>query len=190
MAFDIEAKKIKGRDFPLARLSYPALIEPKAFQGKGEAKYSATLLISKKDPKLKLLQEKINAAMTEKFGAEAKWPKRWMNPLRDGDEEKPDQPAYRGMVFVKAGAKEDKRPQCLGPDGDLLDPSELYPGCWVKASVIAYAYEYMGKSGAGFALKGIQKVKDGDRFDNADVSSEFDSVSSTDGSEDEENYED
>ena len=128
--------------------------------------------------------------MTEKFGPQAKWPKNWHNPFRDGDEEKPDQPAYAGMYFVKAKAKADKKPMVLGSDGSVTDPKTLYPGCYCKASLIAYAYEYMGKKGAGFALKGIQFVKDGERLDNSDVSSEFDSVSETDGSENEENYED
>jgi hypothetical protein len=192
-ASEIEKKKIKGRDCPLFRVSYPTLAEAKAFRGPdgkddGKPEFSVTMLISKKDPKMKLLREKMRNAMTEKFGKEEKWPKNWWNPIRDGDEEKPDQEAYAGHYFVKAKAKEDKRPQVLGADGDALDPRQVYPGCYCKASLIAYAYEFAGKKGAGFALKGVQFVKDGERLDNADVSSEFDSVEEFDGSENEENY--
>lgn len=185
---DIEQKKIKGRDCPLFRLSYPQLAQPKAFEGKGDPEYSITMLVSKKDPKLKVLREKMRNAMTEKFGPESKWPREWWNPFRDGDEDKPDQQAYQGMYFIKAKAKEDKKPMVLGADGNAVDPQSLYPGCYCKASLIAYAYEFKGKKGAGFSLKGIQFIKDGGRLDNADVSGEFDSVSETDGSEDETNY--
>lgn len=190
----IEQKKIVGRDCPLFRASYPALDKPKQFEGKGDAEFSVTMLISKKDPKVALLKEKIRNAMIEKFGTDQKkWSispsQPWWNPLRDGDQEKPDNPAYRGMYFVKAKAKEDKRPQVISSDGAAIEPSAIYPGCYCRASLIAYAYEFKGKRGSGFALKGIQFVRDGERLDNADVSGEFDSVEQTDGSEDAENYE-
>jgi hypothetical protein len=183
---DIEKKKLIGRDSPLMRCSYPALDKPKAFED-NDPEYSVTGLIPKTDKKgLALLQALHEAAMTEKFGPRAKWTAKqkanYHSPFRDGDEEKPDQEAYKGMIFVRFKAKEDKPPQVFTRQGDTV-----YAGCWIKVSAIAYAYEYMGKIGGGFALKGVQKVKDDKKLGNSDVSDQFDAVD--DGGDAPENFE-
>lgn len=191
----LEQKKILGRDCPLFRATWVKLTKAEQFQGKGDAKFSLEAIIDKKDKAgVDLFKQKIRAAMVEKFGPDQKkWAKNpqnpWWNPLRDGDVEKADKPEYQGKYFIKFAAKEEKRPQVIGRQGEGLEPSEIYSGCYCKASVIAYAYDFQGKRGAGFALMGVQFVKDGERLDRADVSGEFDSVDSTDGSESEENYE-
>lgn len=187
--FNMELKKVVGRDCPAFRCSYATLSAPKAFQD-NEPEYSVTALIPKNDPGLKVLRRAHLNSMIEKFGPKEKWTKKqtqnYHDPFRDGDEEKSDQEAYRGMVFVRMKAKQDKQPQVFDQSGSLADPEIIYSGCWAKATVIAYAYDYMGKVGGGFALKGIQKVRDDKRFGNADVSSDFDSID--DGSEKAENH--
>lgn len=188
---DIEKKKVKGRDCPLMRFSYPTLAEPKAFED-NDPEFSVTGLIPKTDKKgLALLKQLHENAMEEKFGPRAKWTAKqkanYHSPFRDGDVEKGDQEAYKGMIFVRFKAKEDKRPQVFSTDGELSGPEIIYAGCWGKVSAIAYAYEYMGKIGGGFALKGVQKIRDDKKLGNADVSGEFDAVE--DGSDAPENFE-
>ena len=99
------------------RLSYLNVFQPRGYEDDDKKKYSAVLLIPKKDKKT---LDKVRAAMkvaTEQ-GMEKYWSKKkpanlW-NPLRDGDEEKPDAPEYAGMYFITA--KSDNKPLIVDSD--------------------------------------------------------------------------
>lgn len=43
---------------------------------------------------------------------------------------------------------------------------EIYPGCYMRATVRAYAYDKNGGKGVALGLQNLQKIKDGPRLDN------------------------
>jgi len=97
---------------PRTRLSYAHLFEPHSFTSKDTAKYSSNLLIPKDDKRtLDRIHAAIKAAyelgknrLLEKDGSIPAL-KDLTLPLRDGDEEFPDDPAYESMLFMSAKNK-------------------------------------------------------------------------------------
>lgn len=175
-----------------ARLSFPALFQPKSFQNQ-EAKYSAVLLFPKdvdlakpaNGQKISLKHAAFNAAV-EKWGPKEKWPKGIRMPFRDGDE-KADTQGYADHIFVTASAK--RQPgivdQSLKP---ILTDRDLKAGDYVRAEVIAFAYDQMGNRGVSFSLQNVQKLAEGEAFSGRkDPSTVFDAVEDT--SENESSYE-
>ena len=102
------------------RLSYANIWEPKLVQGDtdGKMRYSASLIISKDDTKtIKAINKAIEEAKVEgkaklanKNGA---IPKNIKLPLRDGDEDRPDDDAYAGCYFLNANASADHPPKIV-----------------------------------------------------------------------------
>lgn len=150
-----------------ARLSYPALFEPKSFEGQ-EAKYSASLIIDKKDKDtIKLIEQAIENAKQQ--GLDNKWngklPAKYTQPLRDGDEDRPDDEAYQNSYFLNASSK--VAPQVVGKERDIstgkpipLGKDEVYAGCYVNVSVNFYPYDNISK-GVGAGINNVQKEADG-----------------------------
>lgn len=158
-----------------ARLSYPHLFEPHSFDGK-EPKYSAALIVSKDDEEgQKIIRSAISTAF--KAGVESGTLKasdkaKLRIALRDGDEEREEDPAYSGAYFINANSK--RPPQVVGRYKDPktgkvveLDEEEVYPGCYVNATVNFYPYSVSGNKGIAAGLGNIQKAKDGERLDGA-----------------------
>lgn len=153
-----------------ARLSYPAIFEPKGFEGQ-EPKYSASLIISKNDKEtIKIIETAIENA--KKQGLETLWnnklPSGFRQPLRDGDEDRPDDEAYANSYFLNASSK--NAPQVVGKKRDIssgrpipLGEEDVYAGCYVNVSVNFYPYSNISK-GVGAGLNNIQKEADGDPF--------------------------
>ena len=142
---------------PVFRVSFPSLFEPSDFDGK--SKYSVTMLFGK-DADLTEIKAAIKDAIKEKWGA--KVPPNLWNPLRDGSE-KPDLDGYDGCQFMKASSK--TRPGVVDQDcQEIIDSSELYAGCFARATVVPFAFDVSGKKGVSFLLSNVQKVDDGDSF--------------------------
>lgn len=142
---------------PLCRLSYPHLTKPAEMSGKYQAE-----LIFPPGTDLSALRTAANLAATNKWGS--KLPNKVRSPFRDGDKDREGKDGYEGCQFIGARATE-KPGVVIGPNRDeCLDPSEVYGGCWVRASVTAFAYEWQGTHGVSFALNNIWKVKDGEPF--------------------------
>ena len=96
------------------RLSYANIWEPKRMQNDkdGKMRYSASLLISKDDTKtIKAINKAIEEAKVEGKAKLANKngvvPKNLKLPLRDGDEDRPDDDAYAGCYFLNANASAD-----------------------------------------------------------------------------------
>jgi hypothetical protein len=52
-------------------------------------------------------------------------------------------------------------------DADLnpiLDPDEVYSGCYGRASLTFYAYNQQGSKGIACGLNNLQKLEDGERL--------------------------
>lgn len=145
------------------RLSYAHLFKPVAIADGQDPKYSVCLLIPKSD---KATLKKINAAIeAAKQAGMSLWggkiPASLKLPLRDGDAERPDQAEYEGCYFVNASSKTapgvvDKNVQ------PILDSTEVYSGCYGRASVNFYPFNQAGNKGIACGLNNIQKIADGD----------------------------
>lgn len=147
----------------IVRASYLHVWEPATAPGSTEAKYSASLIIDKSDKAtLKKINEAIEAA---KEAGKAKWggkiPAKLKMPLRDGDEERPEDEAYQNSFFVNANAK--TKPGIVNANAaPILNQDEMYSGCFVRASITFYAYDQAGSKGIACGLNHLMKVKDGD----------------------------
>lgn len=183
---------------PEARASFPALFEAKKVnEGDKKAKFSIQLLFRVEatpestkagEPIVNIneLQEAVRRCITNEFGPDrAKWPQfgdgsagTLKLPFRSGEEPtKKDQPGYgKGIVFLQATTE--TKPGVVGPDLNPLSlPTELYGGCYVKATVNAYYWKYMGKQGVSFGLQNVQKVRDGEPFGNrTSADKDFDAI--------------
>ena len=161
----------------LVRFSYVNIFKSRAFTDGQDAKFSICLLIKKSDTKtLDAVQDAIDAAIED--GIASKWggktPKNLHLPLRDGDAERADEaPEYEGMMFLNANST--SKPGIVDEDcNDILDPDEVYSGCWGRASINFFAYDNHGNRGIGVGLNNVQKLKDDERLGGARVSAESD----------------
>ena len=161
----------------LVRLSYVNIFKSRSFSEGQDAKYSICLLIPKED---KATIKKIKAAIEEacQEGIASKWggkrPANLKLPLRDGDEERADEAEeYEGMYFINASSNQ--KPGIVDKDlNEILDPDEVYSGCWGRASINFYAFNTSGNKGIGAGLNNIQKLKDGEHLGAARASAESD----------------
>jgi hypothetical protein len=154
----MSTKVITGK----ARASFVHVFEPQSING-SEPKYSCSFIIPKSDGEtVRAIQAAIEQAKEEgiaKFGG--KIPPNLKLPLRDGDIDRPDDPAYADSYFVNANSKEkpgvvDRK--CL----PVTDPLELYSGCYVRASINFFPFNTNGNRGIAAGLGNVQKWADGE----------------------------
>lgn len=152
------------------RVSFPDVFKPNLYGGKET--YQLTMLIPKEDKegldKLKALAGKV---------AKAAWPDasqrpQLVTPFQDGDQKEYD--GYKGHMAVRAGSK--YAPGIVNANReDIIQQSEFYAGCYARAQINAYAWEFGGKAGVSFGLQNVQKLRDGDPFGSrATATSAFD----------------
>ena len=157
-------KVITGPD---TRWSYANVWEPKSING-GTPKYSVSLIIPKSDTKtIAKIEAAIEAAYKE---GEAKLKGNGKSvpalsviktPLRDGDMERPDDPAYANAYFVNANAT--SAPGIVDADRNpILTRSEVYSGVYGCASISFYAFNSSGNKGIACGLNNLQKIRDGE----------------------------
>jgi len=159
------------------RFSYVNIFKSRSFKDGQDAKFSICLLIPKED---KATIKKIQAAIDEAVqdGIASKWggkkPANLKLPLRDGDDERAEEAEeYEGMYFLNANSNQ--KPGIVDKDlNEILDPDEVYSGCWGRASINFYAFNTNGNKGVGVGLNNIQKLKDGERLGGARASAESD----------------
>ena len=155
-----------------ARLSYANIWEPKPMKDdpEGKKRYSAALIISKSDTKtIKAIEKAVEEAKTEGKSKLANKkgiiPKNIKLPLRDGDEDRPDDETYEDCYFLNANATADHPPKIVDRAVEpILDRSEVYSGCYANVSVDFYAFSVNGNLGIACGLGNIQKVRDGERL--------------------------
>jgi len=169
MAIDNQATKvITGK----VRLSYAHVFEPASVDG-GDEKYSTAILIPKTD---KETLRKIKAATdAAKELGKSKWPNgkvpaNCKTPLRDGDEERPDDETYAGHYFLNASSK--NKPGIAKPIGKdangkttfqaITDTTEVYSGCYARVSLNFYPFDIKGNRGVAAGLNNLVKLQDGD----------------------------
>ena len=156
-------KVITGPD---TRWSYANVWEPKSING-GTPKFSVSLIIPKSDT---ATVAKIKAAIEAAYkDGEAKLKGNGRSvppltaiktPLRDGDLERPDDPAYANAYFINANST--TAPGIVDADcNDIMVRSEVYSGVYGKASITFYAFNSNGNRGIACGLNHLQKFRDG-----------------------------
>lgn len=146
------------------RFSYLHVFEPTAIgEDSTDKKYSVSLIIPKSD---KVTLAKINNALEAakeagkaKFGG--KIPAKLKLPLRDGDEERPEDAAYANAFFLNANCK--TRPGLVDKNlNPIMSQDDLYSGCYGRASVTFYAFDTKGNKGIACGLNNLMKLEDGE----------------------------
>lgn len=157
-------KVITGKD---TRWSYANVWEAKSING-GTPKFSVSLIIPKSDT---VTVQKIKAAIQaayEEGQAKLKGNGRSVppltaikTPLRDGDTERPDDPAYVNSYFINANSA--TAPGIVDADcNPILIRSEVYSGVYGRASINFYAFNSNGNKGIACGLNNLQKIRDGE----------------------------
>lgn len=152
---------------PETRWSYANVWEAKSING-GTPKFSVSLIIPKSDT---LTVSKIKAAIEAAYHeGEAKLKGNGKSvpplaaiktPLRDGDIERPDDPAYANAYFINANSG--TAPGVVDADRNIiLNRAEVYSGVYGRASINFYAFNSNGNKGIACGLNNLQKVRDGE----------------------------
>ncbi len=157
-------KVITGKD---TRWSYCNVWEPKSING-GTPKFSVSLIIPKSDT---VTVQKVKAAVEAAYhDGESKLRGNGKvvpplvaikNPLRDGDTERPDDPAYKDAYFINANSA--TAPGVVDAAcNPILTRSEVYSGVYGRASISFYAFNSNGNRGIACGLNNLQKIRDGE----------------------------
>lgn len=163
------ANPLKVITGPDTRWSYVNAWEPKSING-GTPKYSVSLIILKTDTKtVTKIKAAIEAAYKE-GESKLKGTGRSIpalsvlkTPLRDGDTERPDDPAYENCYFLNANST--TAPGIVDADRqEIIDRSEVYSGVYGRASINFYAFNTNGNKGIACNLNNLQKIKDGENL--------------------------
>ena len=165
------------------RFSFVNVFEPRKVGDSDEAKYSITVIIPKTDT---VTVEKIKGAI--KAAAEAgaqkhfggKIPTNVKNTFRDGDTETNDMgdlqkekyPEYANSYYIRLSSK--KKPKVLNANHEeIMDPTEIYSGCYGRVSMTFFAYSGNGKSGVSAVLENVMKTRDGEPLTSMLTGDEF-----------------
>lgn len=144
----------------LVRFDNVHLHKPISWVEGASPKYSVTLIIPKSDTKT---IENINSAYDQVIELnKSKHKKKPIIPygLKDGDTERGD-PLYSAAYFINASASE--KPGIVDIDlNPLIEPNDVYDGCYGRVSITFFAYLVNGKGGIGVGLNNVQKLKDGE----------------------------
>jgi len=160
---DTPTKVITG----ICRASYANIWEPKSING-SNPKYSVSIIIPKSDTvTLNAINAAIKAAYQEgqsKLKGNGKTVPKLADiktPLRDGDEERPDDEAYADSYFVNANST--TAPGVIDRyKEEITDQGLVYSGCYCRFSLNFYAYSASGNRGIACGLNNVQLIRKGE----------------------------
>lgn len=153
-----DTKVITGK----VRFSYLHVFEPQSING-SEPKYSVSLIVPKSDTETVAAIEKAieNATKAGIVKLGGKIPGNLKTPLRDGDEDRPDDENYADSYFINANCR--TKPGLIYKNGKPIeDELDLYSGCYGRASVTFYAFNSNGNKGIACSLNNLMKLEDGE----------------------------
>jgi hypothetical protein len=148
------------------RFSYLDVFKPRADKDGSDSKYGACLLIPKSDTathqKIMAACEAARLESAKVFGG--KVPGKLKLPIYDGDEDKPNGGEYgkecKGHWVINARSK--YKPGVVDRNREeIFDATEFYSGCYGRASISFYAYNFNGNKGIAAGLNHVQKLEDG-----------------------------
>ena len=150
------------------RASYVHIFQPRTPENGGDPKYSITLLIPKTDTAtINSIYAEMERAKQEGaqkvFGGSI--PPQCRIPLYDGDGYRQSGEAFGeecgGCMVITASAKQ--QPVIVGLDmQNILNPADVYSGCYIRANINFFAYNSNGNKGIGCGLNAVQKIEDGE----------------------------
>lgn len=157
-------KVVTGRE---TRWSYANIWEPKSING-GTPKYSVSLIIPKSDTDTVAKIEAAIQAAYEEGQTKLKGNSKTVpaltaikTPLRDGDIERLDDPAYANAFFVNANSA--TAPGVVDADlQPVISRSEVYSGVYGRASINFYAFNSNGNKGIACGLNNLQLIRSGE----------------------------
>lgn len=163
----VNSNPLKVITGPDTRWSYANVWEPKAING-GTPKYSVSLIIPKSDTRTVTKIKAAIAAAYQEGEAKLKGNGKTVpplsalkTPLRDGDIERPDDPAYANAYFINANSA--TAPGIVDANCQpILERSEVYSGVYGRASISFYAFNSNGNKGIACGLNNLQKIRDGE----------------------------
>lgn len=159
---------------PVGKASFPNLFKPRHNQMSGKDEFSIDILFDKKKTDLSKIKDLLNKVAKDKWGD--KMPKFINQPIKDGDGVKPKSGEpydanYHGHYFITL--KNTRQPGVVDAQTQpIINPADIYGGCFVRCSVKAFAYDRSGNKGVSLGLDHVQKVKDGEPFGAARTSAE------------------
>lgn len=147
---------------PKCVISYPFVFTSRFNEDSGKHEFSATFIF---DKAAQATKEYAALKAAVKPTAEAKWgaklPANLKNPFLTGVAGVPED-----CVIIRC--KSQQPPGVVDAKVQkIIDPTEIYPGAIVIATVNCFAWENKkGGKGVSFGLGNIQKIGDGPRIDN------------------------
>ncbi|WP_296649162.1 DUF2815 family protein [Romboutsia sp. 13368] len=147
------------------KLNYVNVKEARTNGLSSEPKYSTTILIPKESNTIEKVYEAIyNATKNgiQTWGGQVT--ENLITCLKDGDTT--GRKEYENSFYINATSK--YRPQIVDKDLKILNPDELYNGCFGRVSINFYPYNHKesGNCGISCELLNIQKLEDGERIIN------------------------
>jgi hypothetical protein len=173
------------------RLAFPNLWKATSPAGGGEAAFSASFILPKTHKQLPEIRKAIAELAAAKWGAKSAAVLKALEAndktaLHDGDS-KAEYEGFEGNLYISSRSK--IRPSVF--DGQRNELSEAdgkpYSGCYVNASIELWAQDNSYGKRVNAQLRGVQFLKDGDRFaggGSAADSDEFDEIGAEDANED------
>lgn len=147
------------------RFCYVNVFEPTTMNEGDIPKYNICVLIPKSDTAtIDKIKKAIEAAkeagkikLADKNG---RIPANLKLPLRDGDEERPDDPAFEDHYFINANSM--RQPSIVDSSlNPIMSRDEFYSGCYGRVSINFYAFNVSSK-GIAAGLNNLQKLEDGE----------------------------
>ena len=166
------------------RLSFVHVFEPtKVSESDKEAKYGLTIIIPKDDTKTinaikAAIQKAAEKGAQKHFGGRV--PTNVKNTLKDGDTETDDlgelknvkYPEYKGCMYMSLSTK--FKPKVLDENrNEMIDPTEMYSGCYGRVSLTCFAYSGDGQRGVSACLNNVMKTRDGEPLTSQLTGDEF-----------------
>lgn len=147
------------------RFCYVNVFEPTAMNEGDTPKYNVCILIPKSDTAtidkikkaIEAAKEAGKAKLADKNG---RIPVNLKLPLRDGDKERLDDPAFEDHYFINANSM--RQPSIVDRSlSPIMSRDEFYSGCYGRASINFYAFNVQSK-GIAAGLNNLQKLEDGE----------------------------
>lgn len=181
------AKKTERVFIRGARLSFPALDEPRAtMAGGNDLKYQATFLLEPNNPSLQQVRAALMSVASAMWGdrAAAVLQNPDKNPLKSGDAKERVPEGYAGMLYIAARSKNAPELRDANPHVLITDPRQIrekfVAGYKVNAFVDLYPYEVKDargvtiKSGIAAGLVAVQFCAYADTFSGVSKPAESD----------------
>jgi hypothetical protein len=185
---------LKGIKFtsPTFRVSFPVLVEPKAFEDKGTKSFTFTMLIPKDSEDISVFAKAAKKAKIEAFGKDkTKWPK--MKPWKiDGDDMEDQPEGYEGNFVMRAKSYRkitiyDRNKEKM----DIEDVKEkIFGGSFGEAVLVAKVVKGPSDIFLMFYAQAYRYVKTGEQLGGGASADDFEDYEDEEDEESEEESED